>query len=372
MKISRSIWFSAGILCASLQLASHAQSAATNKWTLLLANYGCDSSPAIATDGTIYQATFDGKLLAITPQGEIKWTFKSPLEINSSPAVADDGTIYFGSRDRKLYAVTPDGTLKWTFPTGAWIDSSPAIGADGTIYFGSWDTNLYALNPDGSKKWIFHTGGIVVSSPAIGADGTIYFGSHDKQFYALKPDGMMRWKFPADGPIISSPAIAADGTICFTSTDGNLYALNPDGTAKWQLHTGGSAESSPVIDKTGNIYVGMNHLNIGVSKDGKKMWERGTAYLVDASAAIATDGTMYAPAPWHELAALERSSGDLHWELRLDSFTKSSPVIGDDGTIYMASGRFLFAVMPTNALPLEKSSWPMFRANPQHTGRVGK
>ena len=48
----------------------------------------------------------------------------------------------------------------------------------------------------------------------------------------------------------------------------------------------------------------------------------------------------------------------------------SSPVIGKDGMIYFASGRYLVALAPTNGVPLAKSSWPMFRANPQHTGRV--
>src|SRR5277367_718403 len=132
MKLSRQIWLVFCVLNLAAQLICRAQSAATNLWMLKLANYDNDSSPALALDGTIYQATFDGKLVALTPQGEIKWTFKTPLEIKSSPAVADDGTIYFGSRDRKLYAVTPEGKLKWTFAAGAWIDSSPAIGADGT------------------------------------------------------------------------------------------------------------------------------------------------------------------------------------------------------------------------------------------------
>ena len=132
----------AGSFCLSAQLICHAQSTPTNLWTLRVSNYHADSSPAVARDGTIYQANFAGKLLAVTPQGKITWTFQINSEIKSSPAIADDGTIYFGARDRKFYAVTPRGKLKWTFPTGAWIDSSPAIGADGTVYFGSWEKSI--------------------------------------------------------------------------------------------------------------------------------------------------------------------------------------------------------------------------------------
>ncbi|MEY4917583.1 MAG: hypothetical protein RL616_1496, partial [Verrucomicrobiota bacterium] len=96
-------------------------------WRATLPDSGTESSAAIAPDGTIYQGTFHGWLLAIAPEGRLNWKFKAGLEIKSSPAVADDGTIYFGSRDRKLYALTPKGKLKWTFATGAWVDSSPAV-----------------------------------------------------------------------------------------------------------------------------------------------------------------------------------------------------------------------------------------------------
>src|SRR5208282_3653684 len=99
----------AGSFCLSAQLISHAQSAPTDLWTLRLPLYNADASPAIAPDGTIYQATFEGYLLAVTPQGKVKWTLRINSEIKSSPAIGDDGTIYFGARDRKFYAVTPQG-----------------------------------------------------------------------------------------------------------------------------------------------------------------------------------------------------------------------------------------------------------------------
>ena len=306
----------------------------------------------------------------MTPEGQHKWTFKAGREIKSSPAIADDGTIYFGSRDWRFYAVSAQGGLKWTFPTGAWVDSSPAIGADGTIYFGSWDTNFYALNPDGTKKWSFPSGGIIDSSPAIGADGTIYFGSHDKNFYALNPDGSKKWAFATGGQIASSPAIGADGTIYFSSTDGNLYALRPDGTERWRLHTGGVSESSPVLDGQGVIYLDVNHVATAVSAEGKKLWDYHAVHLIDTSAAVAADRTVYFPAPWRDLIAFG-PAGEIRWRLALDTAVSVSPAIGDNGTIYVTEGKYLNALAATNGSPpLAASSWPMFRANPRHTGRV--
>ncbi|MEJ0090199.1 MAG: PQQ-binding-like beta-propeller repeat protein [Limisphaerales bacterium] len=352
-------------------LTAQAQPAATNLWRLQVSRFDGESSPAIGTDGTIYQATFDGKLLAITPEGEIKWTFKMGHEIKSSPAIADDGTIYFGARDRKFYAVTPEGKLKWTFPTGAWIDTSPAIGADGTVYFGSWDKKFYALKPNGSLKWAFATSNIVVSSPSIGADGTIYFGSHDKKLYALKPDGTLSWTFLTDGPIISSPAIAADGIIYFTSTDGNFYALKPDGTERWRLRTGGFTESSPVLDAQDDIYLGVNYAKYSIDQDGKKILDYGSPNLINISPVAAADGLVYFTASWGDLSAFD-SQGHLAWSAPIGTgvIPDTSPVIDAGGVIYFGDGRNLYSFVATNGAPLAKSSWPMFRANPRHTGRV--
>jgi outer membrane protein assembly factor BamB len=369
-----SLSFNAAMLVCLVCLAAprfcHAEFP-TNIWTYRLPENGAVSSPAIAPDGTIYQATFSGQLIAVDPQGKAKWHFKAGREIKSSPAIADDGTIYFGSRDWKLFAITPKGKLKWFFPTGGWVDSSPAIGADGTIYFGSWDTNFYALNSDGSKKWIFPTGAIVDSSPAIGADGTIYFGSHDKRFYALRPDGTKKWEFPTGGPITSSPAIGTDGTVYFTSTDGNFYALRPDGTEHWRVNTGGWTSGSPVLDADGNLYLPVYAMDISYDSNGNKRWTWWCALPIDATPAVTAGGVVYAASPWRNICALSIKDGKMLWNVEGVMNIIGSPVIGEDGTLYVCDEVYLRAINSTTALPpLAKSPWPMFRANPRHTGRV--
>ena len=90
---------------------------------------------------------------AAGPPGTPKWTFSTGnLSIKSSPAMASDGTIYVGA-NQNLYAIKPDGDPKWATPftTGGNIEgASPALGPDGTIYVGTWDKKLYAVKPDGS------------------------------------------------------------------------------------------------------------------------------------------------------------------------------------------------------------------------------
>jgi outer membrane protein assembly factor BamB len=153
------------------------------------------------------------------------------------------------------------------------IVSSPALAADGTIYVGSTDNRLYALSKNGTIKWEYETGDQVIASPAIGSDGTVYVGSADRQLYAINPDGTLRWVYPTKVILSSSPALASDGTIYVAGT-------NLDGT-----------------------------------------------FICSAPPNAVQLSTFYAVNP----------NGTLKWNLILSGNVNSSPVIANDGTIYIGS-----------------------------------
>lgn len=107
-----------------------------------------------------WQTTFDGG------------TGHPPLDnFLSSPAIASDGTVYIAGSigdangNRRLYALSSTGPVKTGWPvtigqritstSDKGIEASPALGPDGTIYIGSWDNTLYAINPSGTVKWTY-------------------------------------------------------------------------------------------------------------------------------------------------------------------------------------------------------------------------
>lgn len=214
----------------------------TRKWVFEVVT-GVTSSPAIGPDGTIYVGGSElsqdssgkkgmdkGKVFAIYPNGKKKWEFTTERWMESSPAIASDGTIYIGSgREGKVFALDPYGNKKWEFQTKDGVSAIPALGKDGTVFIGSWDYNFYALDSNGKEKWRIYTGQAfegVSSSAATGADGTIYFGSNNGKFYAVHQNGSVKWQLKKElGPLISSPAIGTDGTVYVGSWDGNLYAI---------------------------------------------------------------------------------------------------------------------------------------------------
>ena len=259
-----------------------------------------DSTPGIASDGTIYTGCWNRRLYALYPNGTLKWEFydsnwkKSRAFVLTSPAIAPDGVIYIGNNNGKLYAINSDGSLKWSYQTGKAIQSSPAVGSDGTVYVGSYDRNLYAINPDGSLKWKYLTG-MIRASPAIGSDGTVYVGSYDKNLYAINPDGSLKWKYQTGCWVVSSPAIGSDGTIYVGSHDNKLYAINPGGSLKWSYNTGCCITSSPAIDAYGTIYTGSADKHIhAINPDGSLLWNYNTGNgIYHSSPAIASDGTVY-------------------------------------------------------------------------------
>ncbi len=356
-------------------VAREAHYDATNLWTADVGSYN-QSSPALDRNGIIYVTTWDGRLLAINPDGSPRWSFQFDFEAVSTPAIGDDGTIYFGSRNRHFYAVNAAGKKLWEFKTGGWVDASPALGTNGFVYFGSWDKTFYALNSSGQLEWKFPTQGPIVSSAAIDGAGTIYFGSHDGNLYALNPDGTKRWEFKTRGAITSSPAIGSDHEIYFTSTDGQFYCIAADGTLKWKLQTGGITASSPVLGADGTIYVSVNQTHCAISAEGKFLWRRAfwhpeTNYFGEAAASVLTDNTVVFTGGDGYVMTVPVANGadDFIWKFWLAGASYSAPLVATNGTVYvMALPRLLHAL--ENDAPLVRSSWPTFRGNSQRNGRV--
>lgn len=216
---------------------------------------GIRSSPAIGPDGAIYAAG-GHHLYAVDPGGIPRWIYANTSQVFafSSPAVASDGTIYVGGTDGALYAIDHNGSLRWSFGTSGIIQSSPSIGADGTIYVGSLDGRLYAIDPEGIEIWSLELDWRGVSaSPSIGPDGTIYVSAG--ALYAVDPGGSVRWSYRS--PVwTTTPILGADGTIYLahsTSRGGALSAIDHLGNLHWTYPTGRHSMGSPAIGGDGMI-----------------------------------------------------------------------------------------------------------------------
>ncbi len=281
----------------------------------------------VSTDG-VYLTSGDF-LYALSQTGEERWVFRtrSPIIhktldgttrmwLRSSPAIASDGTIYFAATDGFVYAVNPDGSKKWEYRAKEQLTSTPAIGSDGTIYAGDDDGFFYALDPGGSLKWRFKAENGV--SEFLVARETIYvIGEGPFSKNAPVPDswgkGMeKKWKGGPDYDEAVLHALDLDGKEKWTDeleTVGRqwhlalgrpglvadadrMLVLNENGEREWTFETEFAA-ASMLIDREGTILrVRDDGIVEVISRGGQEGWAEGVGRFL-GGAVLAGDGLMY-------------------------------------------------------------------------------
>ena len=297
---------------------------------------------------------------------ELKWTFRAGGPI-SSPVIGADGTIYVGSEDGNLYALDPSGSKKWVYGIAGKETSQLAVAADGTIYVAR-GSNLYAFRPDGTFKWTYSSDDEGYDL-AIGPDGTIYIAG--ECLHAVSPDGKGKWVTGSEKcKSFGALATGQDGTI-YGMTILDVCAFSPDGALKWEEWTAPGVRgynTSITLDLQGNIYVNgeaaagaIMALPIGalevLDPDGSYRFDRfkgeGFDGYIESPPAMAQDGTVYVG--WREVGEefetedgritaklgplqLQARSPDAItiWSYLLGGVMCGYPVVGGDGTVYVA------------------------------------
>jgi len=208
-----------------------------------------------------------------------------------------------------------------------------------------------------TTKWTY--GNITVyGSAVIGTNGNIYIAGNDGVLYVFSSNGILQWTWTTRSPILGSPTIGSDGTIYISNwMNSTTYAIASNGTLLWKCTTGDyNFGSSPVIDLDGTIYITVTNDTYGalyaINPDGTLKWKYSTGMIYATSPIIGSDGTIYL-ADYDGVVYALNSNGTLKWSYTL--IYKDSGVnyhvniyyntlsIGSDGTIYIAShnGRFI-------------------------------
>ncbi len=148
--------------------------------------------------GVIYFGSFDNNLYAADVKtGRVLWKFPTGVYGNGSAPVIHNDTIYHASRDGSVFALTLQGKQIWKYTTRHNI-CAPII-YDNMLFFGSEDMNVHCLSLDGKILWRKEFDGLVFIRP-VAQDGVLYFTCWDCNTYALdiKTQDVV-WKFRMDG-----------------------------------------------------------------------------------------------------------------------------------------------------------------------------
>jgi len=241
----------------------------SERWTIPLQQQS-QCSPAIAFDRTVYLVA-GGQLYANSPTGAIKWQLQLDDGVGGyplSPAIGRDGTVYAASYlGRMLYSVRPDGTQKWSVPLAYGAGASVAISSEGNTYVAAG--LLYAFSPEGTNLWSANANGDggMDGPPVVGRDGSIYVSaSSTHTLYAFTPSGALKWQAfdsVSRGLPSTAPAIDAAGNICYCVSN-SIVSLSPQGQVLWTIFAGFDAQgfyyaaTSPVIGPDGTLYAALN------------------------------------------------------------------------------------------------------------------
>jgi outer membrane protein assembly factor BamB len=283
--------------------------------------------------------------------------------------VGGDGTIYVGGR-YSFFAIGPDGQQKWAFPgpdrNYEW-GGTPALTQD--LVLATFMSTLYALNrANGQVVWTRGAGGFVSVSqnilrmaaggasvdaytltggylwslamtnpagPAVDGAGNA-FVSVPSALRSITPSGSAGWSLSTTAESLRVPVVGADGTV-YQAGRGTLRAVSPSGTLLWTVSLTGDV-SQPSVAADGTLYVSTGPGVVAIRPDSSIAWSypwpKANGYAT-AGVTIGRDGTVYAVSSPGRVIALD-PAGNLLWDYQLPDAGYQRPVLGPDGTLYVA------------------------------------
>lgn len=207
-------------------------------------------------DGTtLYVATLEGQLVALTLSGEKKWSFPLGDRAYGAPAVADDGTIYVGSDKKVFFAISPAGQQVFRLEVDGEADSAPLLLPDGQVIFAAGDT-VHALRRNGDVSARFRAKRKVYSAPTFASDGRIAFGAQDDKLYVLTKGLTLTSAVDLGADVDCAPAVTDDGSFVVGTDAGEVVRVSSSGEIAWRTKVNGYVRGGVTITRSGDIVVG--------------------------------------------------------------------------------------------------------------------
>lgn len=340
---------------------------------------------SIGADSTLYFGSSyenpEGKgqswvYYALTPNAEIKWTFRDTLDFDQwtygAPIITADNKIIFSTPTSNsyanIYALDADGQVVWKYKHNhaSYLIEHMNIGLDGTIYFIDNNGNLGALDANGIESWTKYSDNTFkagrLASLAIAPDGYTLYVPGDvtyDQLYAISTSGNIEWTFDIgdSATVTTQPLVDSQGNIYFSIDDksdskssstsiGGFYSLNPDGSVRWR-HRNQSYYDAFAMGTTGQIYLCSSDTLVAIGYNGIELWRKIldsnqlAPLVIDASNTIYKGGLNF--------EAISPLDGSVYWSLVVSSSVWHCPSIGEQNQLYFgisggAQNKYMFAV----------------------------
>ncbi len=247
-------------------------------------------------------------------------------------------------------------TYEWDFGGGAVPnvsgDSSPRVTMGLT---GTYDARLTVANNAGEDDLEFT---LTVSHPR----GAWWMYGHDARHthrseFVGPQEPTVKWRHSITTDCKTGLVVGSDGEICIGNGH-QFYSINPMGYEEWLYGTYGSTTSLAAVAADGTVYVGYRSGDekglCAFSPEGTLIWHAEIGSVSYSSPVIGDDGTIYIGTRrngfYDGFCAINRD-GSTKWTYTEIGDISTSAAIGADGAIYVGSeDRFLYAFNPDGTL----------------------
>ena len=205
--------------------------------------------------------------------------------------------------------------IRWSYTPGSSPLSGIALASNGTVHFAAAD-GIYALSPEGQLLWKAPLPfGTVVAAPTLAPSGTLYAASQSGKLFALDTSGNLIWQSVSSQHKFLTPPALGDGDALYVTDDfSDLFAFAPSlgANVNWKHATYSAAGASD------DILLGYNQYGEGSSRTSPVIGADGMIYLAHQS-------WLYQLNP----------RGEVLWFIQLPVVQLDFPAIGGDGTVYV-------------------------------------
>lgn len=325
------------------------------------------------------------RLSATMTVGTLRWVRElDGSEALSAPTLSMDGSIHVSTMIGKLYSFDDEGytNLVWwpvTLDNNTLPEAHPSVDLAGNVYVGLWGlTNALAAyapdaEPAGEPRFLYssqNSGGTKVTA-AISSETNIFFGTtFDRYLVSLTAAGETNWidTLPSGSAASGSPALSSNGNIVI-GTDQGVYSFDAAtgttnwwlvGATNWAVGTNFTVDAPMALGDDGSIYFGTmygaswrTNVFVSVKPDGSTNWVRTVGGSVLSSAVVSSNDFVYFTVSNVVYRYTTAGAGGTFSKLLPDGVytNRSSPVLGANGSIFVACRTNLYCINTTTPTP---------------------
>lgn len=304
------------------------------------------------------------------------------VKIVQQPAIVKTGNQIVAylpnSTDNTLIAFDlTNKTVLWTRSLNGFVETSPFV-SNGVVYIGSYDNKLFALDQvSGEVLWTFSTDNAVSGTPIVLRDNLIFFVDYGysgtTKFYAVDINThQLSWSFSL--PVTTFMAFTLDPQrdVLYLTAQETVYCLKTsNGEINWQTTlNNGFITKQPVVYQDKLIIGADRGLNVLNKFSGSILLSNPDNFTENESGIGATpvvkENIVYYPTKTSKkVIARNVTNGQLIWSTDVTDTagTFSSPVLSEDGFLYLAYNSAIKVFNTQNGELVWQSSQPAWVEN---------